>query len=248
MFNKFEYIRKECKICDGKGYTFSDKRFFRGEEESGLAKQCECVRKMANYARYDAANIPREYWDLSLADFRETSPEKTILKDRVSGIIQNIHTYGRDGRGLLLYGRKGTGKTMLSIEILKAAAAAGYSVHYDFYPVVFNEYMKKSFGVDRVKAQYEELFSKTDFVVLDELGKERDYFNAASADSDIISSRFLEMNILKKRANKPTIIISNIQKGLDDIKEFYGEYVYSVMSHNYDIVPFMDDDFREGGK
>jgi len=245
MFDKFEYIRQECKLCNAKGHTYSDNRVFRGEVEDSLAKQCECIRKMANYARYDAANIPREYWDLTLESFKKTSVEKENLKERVQGITAGIRDYARQGRGLFLYGNKGTGKTMLSIEILKAAARAGYSVYYDFYPVVFSEYMKKGYGAEKAKARYEEIFATTDFIVLDELGKEAEYFDASASGE--ISKNFLEMNILKKRASKPTIIISNIQKGMEDIKELYGQFVHSVMSHNFDIIQFKDGDFREGG-
>jgi len=247
MLDKFEYIRKECKICGGKGHKFSDNRIFRGQSEDLEAIQCVCIKKMANYAKYDAANIPREYWDLSLEHFKESSPEKKILRDRVMGITSDIQDYARQGRGMLMWGNRGTGKTMLSIEILKAAARAGYSVYYDFYPVVFNEYMKKSFSTEKAKARYEEIFATTDFVVLDELGKERDYFNTSMGDSNEISKNFLEMNILKKRASKPTVMITNLQGGMEDIRGLYGDYVHSVMSHNFDIVPFMDGDFREGG-
>lgn len=247
---KFLYLKEECSICGGKGYKFSDARVIRGEAEVDFAEQCACVKKMMAYAKFDEANIPREYWDLSIDNFKETSPEKTLARMKVKKIIENLDTYHREGKGLLLYGKKGTGKSMLSIEILKAAATSkkGYSVYYDFYPVVFNEYTHKGYKADEVKAKYEKLFDKTDFLVLDELAKEADYFSSSTAGSDDMSKRFLEMNILKKRASRPTILITNLQNGMEDIKKHYGDYVASMISHNFELMKFEDADFREGGK
>ena len=76
METKFGYIVKECTKCEGKGYIFSKKREFRGEREEPSAVQCECLKRAVNHHRYDAANIPREYFNFSLDQFRETSPKR----------------------------------------------------------------------------------------------------------------------------------------------------------------------------
>jgi len=246
MQTKFGYIVKECKICNGKGYLFSDKRAYRGEEEEGFAKQCECIKRAINHHRYDAANVPREYFDFSLDQFKETSPEKIIVKEKIQSICSNIKDYHRDGRGLFLYGTKGTGKTMLALEILKEATRHGYSAHYEFYPVLFEAFTRRGWKADDVKDDYDAIFHNTDFLVLDELLKETDYFSGNGNEAS--SSRLLEMNILKRRASKPTIIISNIQNGLEDIKKHYGQYVYSMMKHNFELISFQDEDFRENGR
>ncbi len=246
MPSKFAYITNKCPKCGGKGYRWDGKRAFRGEGEEAMVDQCDCLKKMAYYQRLDAANIPREYFDLSLEAFKETTVEKAQAKEKTQAIIEDIDSYWEKGRGLYLYGNRGTGKTMLAIEILKGAINAGYSVHYDFYPVMFNDFQKKGYKADEVKAKYDEIIDKVDFLVLDEIAKEMDYLHTNTQDSSTISSRFLEMNILKKRASKPTILISNLGGGLEDMKKYYGQYVHSLMSHTYDLVKFEDSDFREG--
>jgi DNA replication protein DnaC len=243
---RFKYIIDECDICDGKGYIFDPRRMYKDGEESVVSKQCSCLKKAIDYHRFDASNIPREYFDYSLDNFKETTAEKAIAKEKVEQIIKNIRNYQREGRGLFLYGTKGTGKTMLAMEILKGASRQGFSIYYDFYPMIFEDFTKKGYKSDDEKKRYDDIFKNTDFLVLDELFKEADYFNGSQ--NQAASARFLEMNILKRRASKPTIIISNAQNGLEDIKSHYGQYVYSMMKHTYDLMSFTDHDFREAGK
>ena len=246
MQTKFGYMIKECKICNGKGYLFSSKREFRGEEEEDFAKQCVCIKTAVNHHRYDVANIPREYFNYSLDQFRETSPEKIAVKEKIQSICANIKDYHREGRGLFLYGTKGTGKTMLGVEILKEAARNGYSTYYEFYPVLFEAFTRRGYVADNTKDDYDKIFHDTDFLLLDELVKESDFFNGQG--NEVASARLLEMNILKRRASKPTIIISNLENGLEDIKKYYGQYVYSMMKHNFNLISFKDEDFRENGR
>ena len=247
MQTKFKYIIDECEKCKGKGYLFNDRRAFKGEDELTVVNQCTCLKKAVDYHRFDAANIPRDYYDYTLDDFKETTAEKALAKERVEKIIANITNYQRQGRGLFLYGTKGTGKTMLAMEILKGASRAGHSIYYDFYPVIFDAFTKKGYKADECKERYDQIFQNIDFLVLDELFKESDYFRG-NQSNEVASARFLEMNILKRRANRPTIIISNVENGLDDIKKHYGQYVYSMMRHTYDLMAFTDHDFREAGK
>lgn len=251
LCKKFEYIKNECKICDGKGYAFNNQREILDGKEEDFAKQCECMKKMINYCRYEEANIPREYFDLSLDDFKVKNPPQELAKRKVESIVNDIEAYYRNGRSLLLYGKRGTGKTMLAMEIIKAAARAGHSIYYDFYPMVFNEFTKKGYTSDEVKLRYDTMFAKTDLMVLDELVKEKDYFNSAEMASDDVSKRFLEMNVLKRRSNRPTILISNIQEGMKDIEKHYGPYVASMMAHKFDVIDLSDKnltDFRLEGK
>jgi hypothetical protein len=95
---------------------------------------------------------------------------------------------------------------------------------------------------DEEKARYASIFSEVDFLVLDELGKED--AKADYNDRDFSVSRFLEINILKKRNLKPTIIITNMN-GMSEIKHKYGQFVNSMMSHRFqELGIVLKEDFR----
>lgn len=246
MENKFLYIKEQCKDCGGKGYIWSPNRFIFGQEEKDPI-QCECLKKMMLYTHLHNANIPREYYDLTMNDFKvpdedgdvnalNQKVEKAKVKPIVQRAIDNIDTMFREGRGLFLYGTNGTGKTMLSIEILKAALRSKYSIHYEMFPIVNETFLKKGYKADEAKERLDNIFANIDFLVLDEVGKELDGSPA------LISSKLLEIHVLRKRVDKVTILISN--KSEDEISDIYGPSIKSMLRLKHKFVQVSGYDFR----
>ena len=113
--------------------------------------------------------------------------------------------------------------------------------YYEFFPMIIDTLMKKDYKSEAQKDFYNEIFATRDILVIDELGKEtKDNYNFKKEDI----ARILEINILKKRSNKTTIIVSNIGDGIDGVKEKYSPYVYSVLSHKFTPLEFDGADFR----
>lgn len=239
MKNKFLYIKEQCKVCGGKGYTWDLGSSIEKDPLKSDPIQCSCLKKMMLYMQLQAANVPREYYDLTLNDFKIWNDEKAkIIKPRIENIIKDTDSFFQQGKSLFFYGENGTGKTMLSVEILKAALKKKYSIHYEFYPIIYEAFAKKGYKADEVKDKFDEIFSNTDFLVIDELGKELEDGNKNT------SSRLLEIHILKKRADKPTILISNFSNGKKEAANIYGQHVASMLSFNYEFMHVPGVDYR----
>lgn len=250
MKNKFLYLKQRCNKCKGKGYTWSDNRAFKGQEEQDPI-QCDCLKKMVLYTNLDNANVPREYYDYTLEDFKTPSVKKEVIKKRIQEIIDDPETFFNEGRNIFFFGPNGSGKTMLSIEILKAALAKKHTIHYDLYPIICEEFSKKGFKADDVKDKYDRIFANVDFLVIDEIYKENEMAGTDAATA----RRLLEIHILKKRGTKPTIFLGNIydvnkketmskEDAQTVIGKRYGLGVLSMMRKNYEFLNVWDEDFR----
>jgi len=241
-FKTFSHIIKNCTICKGIGYSFVHSKDEFGLICKSVAKECSCVKRCYTHAIYKEANIPSEYWDLSMKNFFENDNNKEI-KEIIVGICKDIKMFNQSGKGLLFYGGPGTGKSMLGLEVLKQALKHGMTGHYDWFPKIMDVLMSKSFEMDTKKNFYNEMFENKDFLVIDELGKEtQDGFGFNKQDI----ARILEINILKNRGNKTTILISNLAN-IEEIKNQYGVYVDSVIRQNFKTINLEGKDFRNVG-
>jgi DNA replication protein DnaC len=105
-----------------------------------------------------------------------------------------------------------------------------------------DEFSKKGYVADEKKEKYLELVKSTDVFVLDELGKETEMNNMTKNDV----CKLFEINILKRRSNKTTIILSNLPNGLAEIRNRYNPSIHSFMFQKYRELEFKGQDFRIG--
>ena len=246
--NRFSHLITKCTVPNCKNGFIVDPtvRPFQEVEEKPW-EQCSCLKKSVLFTKLYEANVPQEYYELSLEkDFdTKNAPDKLLAKTYVQGILNDMRSFYDGGNSIFIYGSAGAGKSMLSVEILKKAVSEKFSIYYDFFPSVVDAYKKKGYVADEEKARYAAIFSEVDFLVLDELGKEDAQADYNSRDFSV--SRFLEINILKKRNLKPTIIITNLN-GMEQVKNKYGQFVNSMMSHRFKELRVVSNDFRLKGQ
>src|SRR5438128_761583 len=113
-----------CTQCDDTGW--------KPVTDNGIRRvvRCDCWRERAGRMRLADANIPKRYQHCTLDNFsayNESLERAAVLARRVADAFPVI------GRGLLLEGQPGVGKTHLAVAVLKQAieATSAHGLFYD---------------------------------------------------------------------------------------------------------------------
>jgi len=211
-----------CKKCKGKGFNDD------GDD-------CECYGKYMYYVNLAASNIPKEYWNLSMSDFRGDKISQKIVERYMS----HLDIACKNGLGITFLGSNGRGKTFFCSVILKTAIKQEYSAFF----ITMAELVKliqKGFTDPTRATFYEEMIKKSDFLCLDNLGSE--YRNLENFGAFIVAEfdiliRFRKSNLL------PTLLTTNLNK--DDFKKCYGKSVDSLLQASNKKIVVTGDDFRD---
>ena len=127
---------------------------------------------------------------------------------KISGVckryVQHFQTMLQRGKGLLMYGGTGTGKSFMSACIANALIDQGYKCLVTNFPRIINELT----GIYEGKQEYIDSLNAYALLVIDDLAIERDTEYTAEIIQNVIDSRY--------RANKPLIVTTNLS--LQEIK------------------------------
>lgn len=130
------------------------------------------------------------------AEYQEPTFERVapLIRPLIEDYCQNIRQHVENGRGLILSGAVGTGKTSVAALIARAAHCAGVSVCYRYSPALFNDLHAgdgAAYDVARL----------ADLIILDDLGVEY------AADWNL--SRFDQLVEARYSHQRPFVITTN---------------------------------------
>lgn len=174
--------------------------------------------------------IPPKFHGMTLEkDFNTFDTEYLEnVKDFVSNYIKDlVYHLECDRMGICMLGSNGVGKTMLSCLIMKEV----YRNRYSARRVTFVDYISRYTDIwgaesahikEDLESEFYNKYKAVDFLVLEEVGKEIDSKIATPILEDLL--RYREDHGLV------TCICSNLRP--EDIKEKYGESVYSLIQGN----------------
>lgn len=166
------------------------------EQDAARREQMERQR-----AAYDAARRRAECFggDAKKAAFTFDVDDQrdARLSRRVRGYAKEFASYRETGKGLLLLGPVGTGKTFYACCIANAVIDAGYSARVTNFAQIANE-LQGTFDKDQVHSR----LRRADLLVLDDLTAERDTSFMQEIVFQVIEER--------STVQKPLIVTSNV--------------------------------------
>ena len=199
----------------------------------GADTGCECVAQFALSCRAFDAGIPRDHWPFTDEDvvFNREVFDEVVVPYRAK-----LRTALRNGYGLLLLGDNGVGKTMFLSLVLMRVVRIGLTAFYTTLPQLAHD-IKRGFN-DRKKQERLEWYLTSDFLAIDEMGKER--FREGDSFMRVEVER-----ILKQRYDdaRPTLIATNAD--MAGLTAMYGATLTSIFHGKYQMAVMEPGDYRE---
>lgn len=162
------------------------------EAEEAERKRIEFEKKVKELRRIGFPEADMRNWTFANDDCANEQITKVAQK-----YVENFSELRKTGKGLLLYGNTGTGKTYAACEIANALIDQGYPVLVTNFARILNT-LQGTFE----KQEYIDSHNNYALLVIDDLGIERDTAYAKEQVFNIIDSRY--------RSGLPMIITTNL--------------------------------------
>lgn len=198
----------------------------------GLNVECSCWGEYNRALKMFEACIPRDFWDYTEDDVHSNLD---AFNEVVKPYISKLNKALRGGYGLMFLGDNGVGKSMFMNLVLRAVIERGFTAYYTTL-LDLDHHIKRGFN-DREIQDRLDWYLTSDFVALDELGKEQ--FKAGDS-----FARTQVERILKRRFedSRPTLIATNAS--LDELEKMYGATMSSILQGKYQQVAMDPGDYR----
>lgn len=161
-------------------------------KEEEQAKRQEFLERIKKYRKMGFPESQMQEWT-----FENDDKGNEKLSNVAKRYVDNFNEFYKDGKGLLLHGGVGTGKTYIACMIANALIDKGYPVLVTNFARILSA-LQGTFE----KQEYLDSLNQFKLLVIDDLGIERDTGYAKEQVFNIIDSRY--------RAGLPMIITTNL--------------------------------------
>lgn len=162
------------------------------DREEEAEKQKELAERINKYRKMGFPQSQMETWT-----FENDDGGNAKLTNMAKRYVDNFDALCKDGKGLLLWGGVGTGKTYIACMIANALIDKGYPVLVTNFARILST-LQGTFD----KQEYLDSLNKFRLLIIDDLGIERDTGYAKEQIFNIVDSRY--------RAGLPMIITTNL--------------------------------------
>lgn len=187
---------------------------------------------------YAKAGIPKRYYDMSFEWLRKygTFPkENSEAYDVVKKYSDNLKSNLDSGKGLILRGPAGTGKTSISVSILKQAMALGKGCLMISMPNLLDTMLTLSKGDNVAYLRFEQKLRNIPLLLLDDFGAEY-------SKSDWVPSKVESIIIDRYNRMKPIILTTNYSDAWTE--KNYSQRVYDRLRGEYAVAIFNGESHR----
>ena len=223
----------DCYICGDRGYL-----------EDG--SMCKCLKTLLEeeYFRVgDSSNIIKnatfENFKLDIFSEQIMPGDKISLRDYMSEKLEEARAYAESftgtGKGLLYFGKSGTGKTFTTGAIANRIRERGFTVLYMTAVELMDAVKEKDYSknADDSETKYQ-LIKDVDLLVIDDLGTELATPYTASALFDIVNYR--------SGLEKPVIYSTNFE--LSQLSKRYHDRIFSRITGSVKLVEYFGNNIR----
>ncbi len=204
-----EYLSEEdgllhCSKCHKKVQTVVYLPWLK--ESKTVRCICDCIKAERDAYRererlYEQDQIRKHCFaetDMKSWSFENDDRKNAKLSDAMMRYAENFQNYRKDGKGLLLFGDIGTGKTYYAACIANRLIDEGFRVKMTNFARLTNQLQ----GMFEGKQEYIDSLNRYDLLIIDDLGAERKSEFMQEMVFNIIDSRY--------RAGLPMIITTNL--------------------------------------
>ena len=205
--NQNEYLADDgifrCRICQQPTRTKVSIPGY-GEFEPSITCGCDRKREEMEKLRQREQALERVRKDcfgqssMSAWCFENDDRANPKLSDAMEKYAENFRRFLEEGKGLLLYGDVGTGKSYYAACIANRLLEKGYSAKMTNFATLTNDLS----GMGEGKNRYIDELNQYSLLVIDDLGAERKSDYVREIVFNIIDSRY--------RSGKPMIITTNL--------------------------------------
>ncbi len=207
----------------------------RCQECAGKDPECACALRFQREAEGHEACVPKDFWHV---EDMKIEHNVDAFRTRVVPYCERFRNVRFYGYGLFLSGDNGVGKTTFASYVLMRAMRKRWTAYYTTLPKLDHD-IKRGFD-DREARDRLEWYLGSDFLVIDEVAKER--FKGGAGDS---YTRMQVERILKQRYDESAPVILATNASLEEIKGVYGDSIASVIGGKYLEVMLDEGDQRE---
>ena len=185
------------------------------------------IERQKDLSRY---GIKGRYKDMDFDKLKELGapPEDKETYNNAFKYSLHLSEHIRNGRGLILMGPVGTGKTCIAISILRTAINQGYNGYLISMTSLFDTLMVLSKGPSEHFLKFENMIKNTPLLVLDDFGAEYSSEWVKQKVTSIISERV--------EREKSIIITSNLS--ISQIKNSYDGRLYDRLKGTSFVLRF----------